>query len=92
MKSPFFKTFSFVGWLVCIGIESFLFKFLLQSLNLYIRDTNLTSMEFIDEKIENYALAHSKAESEVLKKLNRETYAKVMKRIKPSNISVVEIH
>lgn len=35
-------------------------------------------MEFIDEKIENYALAHSQAESDVLKKLNRETHAKVM--------------
>ncbi len=35
-------------------------------------------MEFIDEKIENYALAHSQAESDVLKKLNRETYAKVI--------------
>lgn len=45
---------------------------------MYIRITNLTSMEFIDEKIENYALAHSKPESDVLKKLNRETHAKVM--------------
>ncbi len=35
-------------------------------------------MEFIDEKIENYALAFSEPESEVLKKLNRETHAKVM--------------
>lgn len=35
-------------------------------------------MEFIDEKIEAYALAHSQAESEVLKKLNRETHANVM--------------
>ncbi|CAN5318334.1 O-methyltransferase [soil metagenome] len=48
------------------------------SLNLYIRETNLTSMEFIDEKIENYALVHSQTESDVLKKLNRETHAKVM--------------
>lgn len=35
-------------------------------------------MEFIDEKIEAYALAHSQAESEVLKKLNRETHANIM--------------
>lgn len=35
-------------------------------------------MEFIDEKIENYALTFSQAESEVLKKLNRETHAKVL--------------
>lgn len=35
-------------------------------------------MEFIDEKIENYALAHSQPESDILKKLNRETHAKVM--------------
>src|SRR5258708_5373051 len=35
-------------------------------------------MEFIDEKIEGYALVHSKPETEVLKKLNRDTYAKVM--------------
>jgi predicted O-methyltransferase YrrM len=35
-------------------------------------------MEFIDEKIENYALEMSRPESEVLKKLNRETWAKVM--------------
>ncbi len=35
-------------------------------------------MEFIDEKIEDYALAHSQPESEVLKKLNRETHAKIL--------------
>jgi caffeoyl-CoA O-methyltransferase len=35
-------------------------------------------MEFIDEKIEQYALNHSESESDVLKKLNRETHAKVM--------------
>lgn len=35
-------------------------------------------MEFLEEKIENYALAFSEPESEVLKKLNRETHAKVM--------------
>lgn len=35
-------------------------------------------MEFIDEKIENYALAFSQNESDVLKKLNRETHAKVL--------------
>ncbi len=35
-------------------------------------------MEFIDEKIEAYALAHSQEESEVLKKLNRETHLKVL--------------
>ncbi len=35
-------------------------------------------MEFIDEKIEAYALAHSDAENAILKKINRETHAKVM--------------
>lgn len=35
-------------------------------------------MEFIDEKIEAYALSHSQAESDVLKKLNRETHLKVL--------------
>jgi predicted O-methyltransferase YrrM len=35
-------------------------------------------MEFIDSKIEDYALAHSLPESDVLKKLNRDTHAKVM--------------
>ncbi len=35
-------------------------------------------MDFIDIKIEDYALAHSQAEPEVLKKLNRDTQAKVM--------------
>lgn len=35
-------------------------------------------MEFIDEQIEAYALAHSQAESEVLKRLNRETHLKVL--------------
>jgi predicted O-methyltransferase YrrM len=35
-------------------------------------------MEFIDTKIENYALEHSLPESEVLKKLNRETHAKIL--------------
>jgi predicted O-methyltransferase YrrM len=35
-------------------------------------------MDFIDKKIENYALEHSQEESSVLKKLNRETYAKVI--------------
>lgn len=35
-------------------------------------------MEFIDEKIEAYALTHSQPESEVLKKLNRETHLKVL--------------
>lgn len=35
-------------------------------------------MEFIDEKIEAYALAHSQPESDVLKKLNRDTHAKVL--------------
>ena len=47
-------------------------------INLYIRTRNLMAMEFIDEKIENYALSHSQSESDVLKKLNRETHAKVM--------------
>lgn len=35
-------------------------------------------MEFIDEKIEAYALTHSQPESDVLKKLNRETHLKVL--------------
>lgn len=35
-------------------------------------------MEFIDEAIETYALAHSQPESDVLKKLNRETHLKVL--------------
>ena len=35
-------------------------------------------MEFIDEKIEQYALNHSNEEIEVLRLLNRETHAKVM--------------
>ena len=35
-------------------------------------------MDFIDKEIENYALEHSQIESDVLKKLNRETYAKVI--------------
>ncbi len=35
-------------------------------------------MEFIDERIEAYALAHSQAETDILKKLNRETYANVL--------------
>ena len=35
-------------------------------------------MEFIDERIENYALAHSQPETEILKKINRETHAKVL--------------
>lgn len=35
-------------------------------------------MEFIDENIEKYALAHSQQENSVLSKLNRETHAKVM--------------
>lgn len=35
-------------------------------------------MEFIDEQIERYALAHSQDESVILKKINRETHAKVL--------------
>ncbi len=35
-------------------------------------------MEFIDEKIEAYALAHSQPESAILKKVNRDTYANVL--------------
>ena len=35
-------------------------------------------MEFIDKQIENYALNHSDDESAILKKINRETNAKVM--------------
>lgn len=40
--------------------------------------SNIYGMEFLDEKIEHYALEYSQPESEVLKKLNRETYAKVL--------------
>lgn len=35
-------------------------------------------MEFIDEKIEGYALAHSQPESAILKKINRDTHANVL--------------
>ncbi len=35
-------------------------------------------MEFIDEQIETYALAHSQPESAILKKINRDTYANVL--------------
>lgn len=35
-------------------------------------------MNFIDEKIEDYSLNHSHPESDVLKKLNRETHANVL--------------
>lgn len=35
-------------------------------------------MEFLDSKIEEYVLDHTQEESEVLKELNRETYAKVL--------------
>jgi hypothetical protein len=35
-------------------------------------------MEFIDEKIEDYSLEYSKPESDILKKINRETFAKVL--------------
>lgn len=35
-------------------------------------------MEFLDKKIEDYSLAHSSEESDILKKINRETHAKVM--------------
>jgi len=35
-------------------------------------------MEFIEEAINNYAVQHTTAESEVLKDLNRETHAKVL--------------
>lgn len=35
-------------------------------------------MEFLDPKIDSYVTAHTSAESEVLKKLNRETHAKIM--------------
>ncbi len=50
----------------------------MQNINVYIRIANDTAMEFIDEKIENYALSHSQAESSVLRRLNRETHAKVL--------------
>ena len=35
-------------------------------------------MEFIDEELQQYCEAHTSPETEVLKKLNRETYAKIM--------------
>lgn len=35
-------------------------------------------MEIIAEKIDAYALAHSQAETDILKKLNRETHAKIL--------------
>jgi caffeoyl-CoA O-methyltransferase len=35
-------------------------------------------MEFLEKDIENYSLAHSQPENEILKKINRETHAKVM--------------
>ncbi len=35
-------------------------------------------MDFIAKEIEDYALNHTKPESELLKKLNRETHAKIM--------------
>ncbi len=35
-------------------------------------------MEFIDIKIEAYSLVHSKPESDILKKINRETHAKIL--------------
>ncbi len=35
-------------------------------------------MEFIDAKIEEYSLSHSDQESDLLKKINRETHAEVM--------------
>jgi predicted O-methyltransferase YrrM len=35
-------------------------------------------MEFLDKHIEDYSLDHSSAESDILKKINRETHAKVM--------------
>lgn len=38
----------------------------------------MIDMEFLNEKIEAYALAHSQPESEVLKKLNRDTHANVL--------------
>jgi caffeoyl-CoA O-methyltransferase len=34
---------------------------------------------FISQKIEDYALAHTSAESDVLKRLNRETHAKILR-------------
>jgi len=35
-------------------------------------------MEFIDEQIENYSLQHSQEELPILKKINRDTHAKVL--------------
>lgn len=35
-------------------------------------------MDFLDEQIEKYSLAHSQDENDILKKINRETHAKVL--------------
>jgi len=35
-------------------------------------------MEFIDPKLEQYAAAHTVPEDQLLKKINRETYAEVL--------------
>ncbi len=40
---------------------------------------NIQTMDFLPEHIESYSLEHSSQESEVLKKLNRETHAKVLR-------------
>lgn len=45
---------------------------------MYIRIENHCIMDFIDKEIEKYSLKHSQEESDVLKKLNRETHAKVI--------------
>lgn len=46
---------------------------------MYIRiPTKSIQMEFLDEKIEAYALAHSQPESAILQKINRDTHANVL--------------
>ncbi len=45
---------------------------------MYFREQQFIEMEFIDEKLEAYAIAHSQPELEVLKKLSRETHAHIL--------------
>lgn len=78
MKTIVFFIVLFGGMIDFKEIEKCLNKFLRPNLIVYFRINNLNPMEFIDEKIEKYALAFSQPESEVLKKLNRDTHAKVL--------------
>jgi predicted O-methyltransferase YrrM len=77
------KTLSFLIFLFSVTLDfkevcGNFNKFFRQRIIVYIRVNNQELMKFIDEKIEDYALAFSQPESEVLKKLNRDTHAKVM--------------